>query len=283
MKICDTYRRPVSDIRPPLVTGVLVVALGVGAGLLSGLFGIGGGALLVPGILALLATSQHSAHATSLAAIVVTASAAAVPFVLDGAVDLSAAVAVGAGALAGAFAGAGAMQRLSEARLRQGFALLVVLVALRLLVGGGEGQTAPAGTDPPAPAADGTRYAGLVALGLGAGGLAGLLGVGGGVIMVPALVLLFGADQHVAEGTSLLVIVPTALLGALRHARAGYTDWRLGLALGAGGVFGGPFGARLALGVDDGILARLFGVFLLIVATQLIVATRRARTRRPGA
>jgi uncharacterized protein len=240
------------------------LALGVGAGLLSGLFGVGGGVVLVPGLVLLLHLGQHQAHATSLAAIIVTAAGAMQPFAADGSVEWVGGALIAAGAIVGANVGATVMHRLSAVRLRQAFAVLVILVAVRMLVP----SDLPAGTE--SQTIDALRLAGFGLLGLAAGTLSALMGVGGGVILVPALVLGFGFTQHAAEGTSLLVIIPTAVMGALRHARHGYTDWRLGLLVGAGGLAGGQLGARGALALDAERLTVLFGAFLLIMGVQLL-------------
>ena len=245
------------------------LGLGLAAGLMSGLFGIGGGAVLVPGLVLVLGVSQHIAHATSLAAILLTAPAAAVAFAFDGSIAYAPAAAIAVGSITGAFLGAGLMHRLSDERLRQAFAVLVLIVALRLAFPTelGEGGAEAA--------IDWLRLGAFVALGLGTGVLSALMGVGGGIIMVPALVLLFSFSQHTAEGTSLLVIIPTALMGARRHARRGYTDWRLGLLVGLGGIVGGLGGAQLALALPAEWLSRLFALFLAAMGMQLLVGNRR--------
>ena len=242
--------------------------MGVGllAGLLSGLFGVGGGTVIVPLLVLLLGFAQHAAHATSLAAIILTATAGAVAFGRDGAVDVGAALLIAAGAVAGAYVGASLMRRLSPGNLRIGFGVIVVLVSLQMVLG-----LAPA-----AGSGDGTATgliagAGLVALGLVAGVLSAVMGVGGGIIMVPAMVLLFGFSQHLAEGTSLAVIVPTAIAGAMRHARHGYTDWRLGGLIGIVGVVGAVAGAQAALALDAEVLQRVFGVFLLAIGAHMLL------------
>lgn len=243
------------------------IPLGVAVGVMSGLFGIGGGALAVPGLL-WLGLAQHSAHATSLAAIVLTATAALVPFSREGAVDAVAAAALLVGSLAGVFGGAGIMHRVPGTGLRIGFVVFLVAVALRMLVG-----IEPAG-DGHVPDLDAAAIAALAGIGVVTGVLSSLLGVGGGLVLVPALVLGFGFSQHAAEGTSLAVIVPTALLGALRHTRRGYTHWRTGLTLGAGGVVGGWAGATLALALEGLLLQRLFAVFLFVMAVRLATSGR---------
>ena len=115
----------------------------------------------------------------------------------------------------------------------------------------------------------------LLAIGLSAGLLAGLLGIGGGVVMVPAMVLIMGLDQHVAQGTSLLVIIPAAAFGSFTHHRHGRLTLRDAAALAVGGVLGAVLGSVTALSLDEKLLQRLFAVLILIVAARLLM-TRRA-------
>lgn len=248
------------------------VPLGLAVGVLSGLLGIGGGALLIAGLIYGLGFRQHAAHATSLAAIILTAAAAVVPFALAGLVSVEGTLALAPTAIAGAFLGAGLMRRLPEDRLRQLFAVFLLLVAARMAVGVTE-------TAVGVPEKDAATLAGLALLGLVAGGLSAVMGVGGGMIMVPAMVLLFAFSQQAAEGTSLAVVIPTALVGAWRHTRSGYTDWRIGMLLGASGIAGGLAGGSLAIVLPELVLQRVFAVFLLVMAVQLL---RRPRRQRDG-
>jgi uncharacterized membrane protein YfcA len=113
---------------------------------------------------------------------------------------------------------------------------------------------------------------GLVAIGLAAGFLAGLLGVGGGVVLVPAMVLFLGFDQHVAQGTSLVVIIPAALSGTWTHHRAGRLTLRDAAVLAAGGVVGAALGSVFALSMDDVLLRRLFAIFLLAISLRILAS-----------
>ena len=122
----------------------------------------------------------------------------------------------------------------------------------------------------------------LLAIGLTAGMLSGLLGIGGGVLMVPAMVLILGLDQHVAQGTSLLVIIPAAALGSFTHHRRGRLALRDAGALAIGGVLGAVVGSFTALSLDEALLRRLFAVLILIVAVRLL-ATRRSEPEPPPA
>ena len=126
------------------------------------------------------------------------------------------------------------------------------------------------------------RLAELILIGLAAGFLAGLLGIGGGVFMVPAMVLILGFDQHIAQGTSLLVIIPAALTGSYTHYRKGRLVLRDALTLGAGGIVGAFLGAVLALSLDDELLRKLFAGFLLIVAARMLLPMSVFRRNRPA-
>jgi uncharacterized membrane protein YfcA len=117
----------------------------------------------------------------------------------------------------------------------------------------------------------------LVVAGLVTGVFSAIFGVGGGAIVVPFLVLVLGADQHLAEGTSLVVIVPTALVGAWAHRRRGYVSSRAALVLIVGGVLGAVVGALLANELDGDVLRRIYAVFLLWVAWRFLRPARTAQ------
>jgi uncharacterized membrane protein YfcA len=116
----------------------------------------------------------------------------------------------------------------------------------------------------------------LLGIGLTAGLLAGLLGIGGGVVMVPAMVLIMGMEQHIAQGTSLLVIIPAAAFGSFTHHRHGRLALRDAAALAVGGVLGAGLGSITALSLDEQLLRRLFAVLILIVAVRLLTTRRSA-------
>jgi uncharacterized membrane protein YfcA len=119
----------------------------------------------------------------------------------------------------------------------------------------------------------------LVALlGLATGVLAGLYGVGGGILFVPILVLFFDFGQVEAEATSLLAILPTVAAGAWQQHRYGNVRWRPALVLGLGAIAGVQAGVLLAVALPDDVLRRLFGVLMLVVAGQM---AWRARILRP--
>ena len=118
----------------------------------------------------------------------------------------------------------------------------------------------------------------LVALvGLFAGVLSGLFGVGGGVLFVPALTLGLGLTQLHAEATSLLAIIPTAVAGAAQQYRYGNVRWRAAVLIGVASIGGVVAGAQLAQSLPEHVLTRLFAVLLLVVAAQ--IAWRALKSR----
>jgi hypothetical protein len=120
---------------------------------------------------------------------------------------------------------------------------------------------------------------GLVALGLFTGMASGLLGIGGGVFMVPFLVLIASLDQHEAQATSLLVIVPTAIVGSLTLRRKGVGDLKRALGIGLLGAAGGAAGALLALALDEDVLQVAFAALLVFSGVRLL--RDAARMGRP--
>ena len=116
---------------------------------------------------------------------------------------------------------------------------------------------------------------GIAAFGVTVGVLSALFGIGGGIAMVPFMVLLLDKGQHLAEGTSLLVIIPTAVAGVIAHHKRGYVSFRHAGWLAAGGVFGAYFGARIALELDDELLKIAFALFLVVMGARLIRDGRR--------
>jgi len=258
---------------------VVACLLGAAAGTLGGLFGIGGGLVMVPGMVLFLAIPQHRAHATSLAAMIASASAAVVPLAIADRIDWDTGGFLLLGSIGGAYLGARIFARIPEVWLAGGFVALALASAVRMFLEG----------DAPGAAATGTAsidaswggVAGLVVIGFGAGVLGALMGVGGGIVYVPALVTLYGFEQHLAQGTSLAVIVPTAVVAAITHSRRGQVDWRLALLLGGGGLAGGWAGARLALALDAPLLRMLFASFLVLMALRMLWRTWRRRGRPP--
>lgn len=126
---------------------------------------------------------------------------------------------------------------------------------------------------------------GLLALGLFAGSLAATLGVGGGIIFVPALVSFFAFPQLEAQGTSLAIIVPTAIVATIGHARAGRVIWKVAFIAGSAGIIGALAGSRLAYQLDEDVLRKVFAIVLLILAARMLyraITLRKASVAPDG-
>lgn len=243
-------------------------AIGLAAGMLSGLLGIGGGIILVPLLVGVVGLDQHRAHATSLAAILVIALTGAIRLGIAGEVNWVVGALVGLGAVTGSTLGSRLMGRMSPRVLRGVFVVVLTVAAIRMLTGGdvalGSGMEGV--------------LAGLVAVGVGllAGFAGALAGIGGGVIIVPSLVFFLGIEQHTAGGTSLMAIVFTALAATRVNWRAGRVDLREGFTVGAAGVLSSLAGTSLALALDASLLTRIFGGFALLVAIRMALSLRSA-------
>lgn len=247
------------------------IGIGLLAGLLSGLFGVGGGTVIVPLLVLLLAFDQRLAAGTSLAAIVPTATVGVISYAASGSVAWIPALILAAGAVVGAQIGTRLLPRISQTALRWGFVafLVVVIVSLFLVV----------------PSRDAvfelTWLTGLalVAVGIGTGVLAGLIGVGGGVIVVPVLMLAFGTSDLVAKGTSLLMMIPTALSGTVGNLRNRNVDLLAAALIGVSACTTTALGAWLATIVDPTVGNLLFAAYLVVIAVQMAIKAIRGRRR----
>lgn len=245
------------------------VGIGLVAGLLSGLFGVGGGTVIVPLLVVLLRFDQRRAAGTSLTAIVPTASVGVISYALSGSVAWIAALILAAGAVIGAQVGSRLMPRISQRALRWGFVafLVVVLVSLFVVI----------------PSRDAVfeltwlSGIGLVVTGVLTGVVAGLIGVGGGVIIVPALMMIFGTSDLVAKGTSLMMMIPTAVSGTIGNLRHRNVDLVGALVIGFSACTMTALGAWLATLMDPVAGNMLFAVFVLAIAVQMAIKAIRSR------
>ena len=111
----------------------------------------------------------------------------------------------------------------------------------------------------------------LILVGLSAGLLSGVVGLGGGIVMIPLLMLLMGLDQHQAQGTSLAVMLPPiGILAAWNYHKAGFVEWKYAMIIAATFIIGGYLGSRWAVTVDARTLKKIFGVIMLIGGLKLI-------------
>ncbi|HIP32881.1 MAG TPA: sulfite exporter TauE/SafE family protein [Crocinitomicaceae bacterium] len=111
----------------------------------------------------------------------------------------------------------------------------------------------------------------LVLIGIVAGVLSGFVGVGGGILIVPALVYFLGMSQHEAQGTSLFVLLlPVGILAVINYSKSGYMDWKFGLIIALTFVVGGFIGSKLALKISPAVVKLIFGLIMAVVSIKLI-------------
>ena len=251
------------------------LGLGLLIGVWSGAMGVGGGIILVPILVLGLHIAQKRAQATSLVMVALAAVSGALAYSMSSQVAWVPAIVMVAGGLVGAWLGSALLQRIADRRLQAIFGLFMILVGVRLMF-----EHEPAMNS----AHQLPQMTPLIALaylgtGLAMGELSAMLGIGGGIIVIPILVTLFGDSHHLANGTSLAVMLPIALVGAIRQTRPGYTDWPMGLRLGVGAVLGAYAGARLALLLPDAALRYIFAAMLILVGLRMAWSLRRSPVR----
>lgn len=112
----------------------------------------------------------------------------------------------------------------------------------------------------------------LIIIGLFTGLLAGMLGIGGGLIVIPALILVMGYSQHAAQGTSLaMMLPPIGIVAAWNYYRAGHVDLKVALILAVAFIVGSIFGSKIAIGLSENVLKKIFSIFLLLVGLKMLL------------
>jgi uncharacterized membrane protein YfcA len=241
--------------------------VGLAAGALSGLFGVGGGLIIVPGLIGIAGFDRRLAHGTSLGATLPIASASLITYIAQGKIDWTVAALLVAGSVWGAVLGTHLLHVVSKRVLTIVFVVTILATAVRLV-----------STSDVAGRSDLTAWSALllVAVGLVAGTLAGMLGIGGGVVMVPVMVVLYDMVPVVAKGTSVAVIVPTSSIGTIRNRRNGNVDLRAAAIVGITGMVSAVAGALVAGVMSDQLSNVLFAVLLVVVAATQLLSLRSA-------
>ncbi|MFC8679929.1 sulfite exporter TauE/SafE family protein [Microbacterium ureisolvens] len=259
--------------RPPRSTRFYLTCVGIGllAGVLSGLFGVGGGTVIVPFLVLFLRFDQRLAAGTSLAAIVPIATVGVISYAVHGSVAWIPALLLAAGAVVGAQIGTWLLPRLSLTVLRWSFVgfLVAVIVSLFIVIPSRDAELVLTWIN----------GIGLVALGVITGILSGLIGVGGGIIVVPALMVLFGTSDLVAKGTSLLMMIPTAVSGTIGNLRRRNVDLVAAAIVGIAACTTTALGAWAATLIDPFVGNVLFAAYLVVIAVQMGLRAWRGRPR----
>jgi uncharacterized membrane protein YfcA len=246
------------------MAGLLV---GLIAGSLGGLVGVGGGVIIIPLMTETLNFRQHEAHGTSLVAVVFTGVAGSVIYYIHGSVDIAAAVLLAGMALITVRLGAKYCCFLPELTLKKYFGFFLLFVALLFILK----PFLPYVMEGLPPVW--IRWIVLVLLGALTGFISGMMGVGGGSFMIPIMVLFAGIAQHTAQGISLLAMIPASAVGAWTHWREGNIRMSSLPGLVAGVLVGVYIGGNFAHLIPERELR------LLYIALLLYTSLRYLRTK----
>ncbi|MHB8650370.1 MAG: TSUP family transporter [Gaiellaceae bacterium] len=243
---------------------LLALPFGLAIGLSLGLVGGGGSILAVPVLVYVIGEQVKQATTESLLIVGVTALIGGLDQARDGRVRWRVAAGFGIGGAGGALAGTALNRVASPSSILFAFALLMLAAAAAMLRRKGEGGAEEL------DAHGRSLWLRVVPAGIGVGFLTGFFGVGGGFVIVPALVLLLGLSMPVAVGTSLLVIALTSASALAAHLASGSIDWPVAAAFTAAAVAGALAGSRLGARLSGARLTQLFAALIVAVALFLI-------------
>jgi hypothetical protein len=213
---------------------------------------------MIPLMVGVLKLGQHKAHGTSLVALVFTGIMGSITYALKGDVDILASVLLASTAIFTSRAGVRFANALPEWKLKRSFGAFLLLVTVLLLLK----PYLPQAVDSSA-GLDWIKILVLLLTGTFTGFLSGMMGVGGGTIMVPAMVLLAGFTQHTAQGSSLLAMVPAGGVGAYTHWRLGNVNTSTLTGMVPGILIGTFMGGSLAQLITENILRVIFAAVLV--------------------
>ena len=242
------------------------IVIGMIAGLISGSFGVGGGIIIIPGLVVFLQFTQRLSHGTSLLAILPIVAAALVGFIFYDSIDVVYGLFLGLGSIFGALIGTKLLGSISNTWLTRIFIVILLLTAARLFI------------DIPVKSQElslsPVTAIVLVVIGALIGAIAGVLGIGGGLVLVPILIIFFGAAAPVAKGTSLLVTLIAGTAGTWRNYQNANIDIPVAVKIGLAGVPTALIGSQLAMVMSDRVSSVFFALLLLASAAMLLRSVR---------
>jgi uncharacterized protein len=251
--------------------------VGVVGGIVGGLIGGGAGVLYVPALDRFTGMSRARVHGTSTLSQIGLCVAGTLTYAVGGgAIDLRVGLGMMVGGTLGGWIGPRLLARASDTLLRVLLIAILVLTAAKFALDAfGPPLFTHALVSPALLADPWFVVPTTVAVGVVVGAWSGAMGLGGGLLAVPAMVLLFGVELHVAAGTSLLMFIPNSVVGGWVHVRQGTASARWGWLLGLTAAPGVIAGALLGLALDAAVLGLVFATFALLMAVREIVALIR--------
>ncbi len=252
-----------------------LLILGLAAGVLSGMFGIGGGVVIVPVLVTLFGYELKPAVATSLGALLLPVGIfAVIEYYRAGKMKVSVSAIIALGLVGGGWFGSQLALNLPVDTLQRLYGAFLLYAAWRFTEPRKWLADIRAGKKPVEVVGHETNasFISLLILGLGAGVVSGMFGVGGGIVIVPALVAFLKFDQKLAVGTSLgALLLPVSLGGVISYYQANMFNVQDSALIAVGLVVGALGGARLALNLPSTTVKRLYGIFLLFVGLRFLL------------
>lgn len=248
----------------------LAVLLGVVVGTVASFFGIGGGVLFVPILILVFNYDTKMAIGTSLLAVFITSISSALAYARRERINYKLGLMLESASIPGALLGAYIVTVISVVLLRRIFSIFLLLLSANLMmekIHHSEKQR----TKQKAKQYTKNRLIQAEILSFLAGMLSAMLGIGGGVLKVPVMLLVLDLPIHQATATSSFMIVITSFVGLTQHTIHGYVDFIFGSLLGIGATFGAQIGVKLSDYTKPKILRRLFAVMLTLIAIELLV------------
>jgi len=237
--------------------------IGLIAGAIGGLVGLGGGVVMIPLMVSMKGIGQHKAHGTSLVAVVFTGIIGAITYASFNALDVWAAILISAAALWPARLGAKYCCELPELKLKRAFGVFLIFVSFFLLLK----SYFPSFSHSHMSLSE---IIILLMTGAATGFVSGIMGVGGSPIMIGGMVLLAGFDQYTAQGSSLLAMVPLAAVGAFTHWHLGNVEENLLKGIIPGIILGTYAGGSCAHFLPENILRAIFAAVLIWTGSRYV-------------
>jgi hypothetical protein len=259
-----SIQRNTTPLLDNIITLALLIAVGLGAGTLGSMLGVGGGIIMVPA-LTFLNLPPTQAASTSLIAVMSTSVSSTIEYSRQKRIDYALGLEMAACAIPGAVLGAILSQYLLEDSFKLYFGILLILTGLYVLYKNSVLK------DRRAKRRSLPLQVAVFAASFGAGLISSLFGVGGGIVFVPAMLLALGLTMHRAAPTSQLTLMMTAIAGVFTHSVLGHPDYLQAVALSAGAFVGAQIGARLSRMIKDVLLQRLLAIILMAVAITFIL------------
>ena len=242
------------------------MGFGIGAGLLSGMFGLGGGIIIVPGLMFAFKMDQRRAHGTSLGGVFLISCASFLTYWKHDEVNWHIVLWLALGSVCGSLIGARLLATLSKRTLTISFIAVLVIAGVRMFF-----KIDSSGV----MVINAPTAAWLVFIGVIVGAIAGMLGIGGGLMTVPILVVLFHVSPALAKGTSLAVVIPTAFSGTLQNFRNNNADLTAAGIVSVTGIFAAIGGSWVATRMDGVVSNFLFAILLIVIAVRMLLQLRK--------